>query len=390
MATEARQFRTDASLRAEAVTRDEVRPMLERHGFTVIRDERITHGSAVTQIITARDRADNLLRMHVRLCWRRDGRNPSERDYSAAQLRARLIEGDWEKTLAHIANRERLDGNTYNLIVQYDQDKFAFAALIPSDQLPAIWQRQREVSANLIASGKTGRLKSNHAMNGASPTIWLQDDRNPITHAVPDALWSWPGVVNVLSLPLGAGREDPCDDTFDDLPVEDELLGRDEGKRALQVRSGYPRDPRVRAAVLHRAGGACEREGCGEKRDFPGFLDVHHILGVWSAPCCLSRQPHGEEEARPPNATGQGPQEARERPRRRLLGVGRGAAFRPWKARSLPHGTTIGHRRQRYFDTIIQERRCETIRHGSLRGICLVSGTSKPPAYIPKLPSKAS
>jgi 5-methylcytosine-specific restriction protein A len=45
------------------------------------------------------------------------------------------------------------------------------------------------------------------------------------------------------------------------------------------LRSEVKRDPHVRHAVLARAHG-CERDGCGQTQHYPGFLDVHHILGV--------------------------------------------------------------------------------------------------------------
>jgi len=278
-----RKFRSDESLKAEAAARNAIKPFLLSHGFVVEEDARTVRGTAVTQVVTARRDNGDTVKMHVRLCWRRDGRNKREQLYSAAQLRARLIEGDWDKTLDFIADRERADGNTHNLIVQYDSGNFRYAALIPSNQLPAIWRKQREVSAALIASGQTGRWKKNHAMNGQSPTIWLQDDRMPVTRTVADVLWSWPNVVDILT--LSAVNKSSVDDSYDDLPVSYQELGRDEAAvtRAMLVRSGYPRDPKVRSAVLNRAAGRCERKGCEEKRDFPGFLDVHHILGVGSS-----------------------------------------------------------------------------------------------------------
>lgn len=293
-----RQFRTEESISAERATRDAVVPLLSQHGFEVLSDERIERGSAITQVIVARRGAEKPIRMHVRLCWRRDGRNAREKLYSAAQLRARLINDDWETTLAALAAREAADGNSHMLLVQDSDTGFALAALIPCDQIPAIWARQRDVSADLIASGRTGNVHKNHAANGASPTIWLQDDRTPENHAVPDVLWTWPGVVNVLSLESG-DAEQP-DDSWDDLGVDDRLLGRDAGERRPARRSGYPRDPKVRAAVRERAGGRCERANCGVSRPYPGFLDVHHILGigisdrVWS---CVALCPNCHREA---------------------------------------------------------------------------------------------
>lgn len=48
----------------------------------------------------------------------------------------------------------------------------------------------------------------------------------------------------------------------------------------MAPKSYVQRDPRVRAAFIKRAGGSCEKLGCGESRPCQGFLDVHHILGA--------------------------------------------------------------------------------------------------------------
>jgi len=78
------------------------------------------------------------------------------------------------------------------------------------------------------------------------------------------------------------------------------MLGRDAGERQVSARSGYPRDAKVRAAVLERSGGQCERRGCNQIRTYAGFLDVHHILGVgvsdrvWS---CVALCPNCHREA---------------------------------------------------------------------------------------------
>ena len=276
MADTKRDFRTPASLEAERRTRDMVPALLTLRGFTEVIDARRMHGPAQSQIVDAVSPSGVRMKMHVRLCWRRDGRNRSEEKYSAAQLTAGLVDDDWDLTLARFADREAANGNSHNLLVQPDHDVVRWAALVPSDQIPAIFQRQFEVSRDLIDAGLTGRRKKNHARNGDSPTLWLQDDRTGDTHAVADVLWSWPGVINVVALPtIGAVL---TDDAYDDLPVD--MLGRDAAVRTLRQTAGYPRDQKVRAAVLARANGTCEREGCGVRRPFPGFLDVHHILGI--------------------------------------------------------------------------------------------------------------
>lgn len=293
-----RAFRTDQSLAAEHATRQRIESLLQRHGIEVIDRKTVVRGSAITQVIDARV-GGRAVRMHVRLCWRRDGRNARENLYSAAQLKARLDDNDWERTLENIAARHARDHYTHLLLVQDSDDGFVFAALIPSADIPAIWARQRAVSHDLLARGLAGSLTKNHAANGSSPTLWLQDDRFPATPAVARVIWEWPGVINVMALPRSQHGERDTD-TFDDLPNADQYLGRDGGAQITMIRSGYPRDPKVRAAVRDRAQGRCERDGCREARAYPGFLDVHHILGieisdrVWT---CVALCPNCHREA---------------------------------------------------------------------------------------------
>jgi 5-methylcytosine-specific restriction protein A len=292
-----RKFRTDASISGEARTRDAIAPLLARHGFDILNDDRKVRGTATTQVITARRGLFDPVKMHVRLCWRRDGRNLRENSFSAAQLRAKLIDGDWERTLAFVADRAVSSGNTHMLFVQDSADGIVFAAMVPSNEIPAIWQRQREVSDLLIKQGVTGHWQKNHAENGSSPTIYLQDDRWPMTYAVAGVLWEWPGVVNILALPT---TDNSIQDSVDDLLAGSSQMGRDQGELLNLIKSGYPRDPNVRSAVMMRAQGRCEREHCGEHRSYSGFLDVHHILGVgvsdrvWS---CVALCPNCHREA---------------------------------------------------------------------------------------------
>ncbi|MFW2447955.1 MAG: HNH endonuclease [Qipengyuania pacifica] len=294
-----RQFRSAESIAGERQTRDAVISLLARHGFAELREDRTQRGTAITQIIDGRSPEGEGIKLHVRLCWRRDGRNAREDSYSAAQLRAKLVDDDWQNTLDFIVDRAADAEISHALFVQGGRDGITMVAMVPIDQIPAIWQRQREVSEDVIARGHTGRWRKNHAENGSSPTIWLQDDRWPATHVVADVLWNWAGVVNVLALPTSEHKAF-VDDSFDDLPIDPQRLGRDQGKRVKAVRSGYPRDPKVRAAVLERADGNCERLGCSESRPFAGFLDVHHILGVglsdrvWS---CVALCPNCHREA---------------------------------------------------------------------------------------------
>jgi 5-methylcytosine-specific restriction enzyme A len=293
-----RPFRGDASIAAEGISRDAVIPFLRSRGFTNVSEVRKVAGSATEQFVTARSPAGEAIQMRVRLCWRREGRNAGERKYSAAQLRARLINDDWEGTLRFIADRDRRRGNTHNLIVQRDGSTIVFAALIPGNELMAIWFAQRDASRDLHDRNLMGRIGKNHAMNGSSPTIWLQDDRTPDAHVVADILWRWPGVVDIAK--MAAAPSPSFDDTYDDCAGYDySTVGGDNSPRHFVVRSEVKRDARVRRAVVERAGG-CERPGCNDSRSYPGFLDVHHILGVdksdrvWN---CVALCPNCHREA---------------------------------------------------------------------------------------------
>jgi hypothetical protein len=90
------------------------------------------------------------------------------------------------------------------------------------------------------------------------------------------------------------------DDTLADLGFDPALIGRDAAQRIQKTVSGVKRDSAVRRAVLKRSGLACENPACGAKRGYPGFLDVHHILGVeesdrpWT---CVALCPNCHREA---------------------------------------------------------------------------------------------
>ena len=299
MAQKQRAFRSAESYAEERISRDAVEPFLVTHGWTVIENNRRKVGQGESQVITARSLSGDTIRMRVRLCWRRGGRKATENLYSAAQLRARTVDGDWNKTIDHLTTRDVRQGVTHTLLFQRDRAAIVHAALLPTNALKSIWLRQRDVSNELIRAGVLGRSRRNHATNGQSPTLWLQDDRHARAHEVADALWQFEGVVDLVRQPATAPAI--TDDTFDDCPgLDDAQLGRDTGQRTSIVRSGVKRDAKVRAKVLERAGNICERVKCGASRYYPGFLDVHHILGVemsdriWT---CVALCPNCHREA---------------------------------------------------------------------------------------------
>ncbi|SAL84008.1 hypothetical protein AWB67_06568 [Caballeronia terrestris] len=255
-----RQFRSSESLAEEAVTRNAIAPFLSERGYRVLIDRRAQTGTAISQFVRVQGPDGTDLQMRVRLCWRRSGKRINNGKYSAAQLRARLINDSWDDTLAFVVERDRAEGNTHHLFVQRDGTEIMYAALIPREELAPIWRSQRDVSAGLITAGLLGRTSKNHAMNGSSPTIWLQDDRWPRAHEVADALWNWPGVVDLAKVPVAPiSRESHVDDTYDDCPVGHSLdVGSDGAERRPVMRSEVKRDQQVRRAVLARTA-VCER-----------------------------------------------------------------------------------------------------------------------------------
>lgn len=201
-----RPFRSEQSYAFEHAARNAVVPFLRSRGF-IVNDQddlRSVVGLGQSQQVIARSPQGEILRLRVRLCWRRDGRNAKEAMYSAAQLAAKTREGGWQATLDYLERRDLAEGVTHTLFFQRNVQTEVYAALVPTRAVTGIWQRQYEVSNTLIAAGRLGNLRKNHAANGHSPTIWLQDDRQPEGYLVADVLWQWPGVVDLMALPVVA------------------------------------------------------------------------------------------------------------------------------------------------------------------------------------------
>jgi 5-methylcytosine-specific restriction protein A len=291
-----REFRTPESYQAEKITRAMLASFLEERGFTGVDDQRRKYGQNESQTIHAVDPSGHDVTMRVKLCWRR-GSEGLAATYSASQLLANVKDGAWEKTLNAYFHKLRTEGATNLLVVQRDGSKIVHAALIRLESLTEIWTAQRDESAKLIHTKTMGNRKKNHAENGGSPTLWLQDDLAP---TVPQKLWQHSGVTDLMKMAVKQVA-DSKNDTLDDLiGFDPELIGRDETERIQKITSGVKRDPAVRRAVLKRSGLACENPECGAKRDYPGFLDVHHILGVeesdrpWT---CVALCPNCHREA---------------------------------------------------------------------------------------------
>jgi len=287
-----RAFRTPKSLEEENKTRAAIVPFLEECGFTEIRDERKSRSSSVEHTVRACDENGTPLVMGVRLCWRkRFGK--SDEGYSAFQMLFKVKSGEPKDSIQPKLDRETKKGKTHWLAVNRDENGIREAILLPIGNVLPIWMRQREIYDRLVSERKLGSRKTNPALNGNSPALYVQDDRAPeavefrFNHRE----------VRIL-VPLSAGQG-ATDDSFDDLPTIDfSSLGSDGAPRFQRVVSGVKRDPAVRRAVIHRAQGKCER--CETHRSFSGFLDVHHILGaeksdrVWN---CVAVCPNCHRES---------------------------------------------------------------------------------------------
>jgi 5-methylcytosine-specific restriction protein A len=266
-----RPFRLPESYAAEEDTRQTLPGFLEGRGFAVENDKRERQG----QTIIATSPEGERLTIRVRLCWRRetDSRDSERvRTYSAAQLLARIKNNDWVGSLRAKVKREKSRGVTHLLFVQRDDKDIKYAALVPLSELVPIWTAQRDISQRLIDEGKLGRRKKNHAMNGTSPTLWLQDDRGG--KAVADALWNHPGVRNLADLPRSNAQSL--------LPEEvAEPSGYIEGAcRRISV-NAYERDAKARRRCVEHHGTTCCicRFSFGDRygAEAEGYIHVHHL-----------------------------------------------------------------------------------------------------------------
>lgn len=270
-----RSFRKPESLAQERITRDMIPSFLTSRGFTDIEDLRERNGQTVRAVtpsgipVVAR----------VKLCWRRggDGRNQDRHTrYSAAQLMARVTDGDWVSSISQKMMRESERGITHLLLAQRDGGAISLAALVPVESVSAIWKQQRDVSEELIRAGALGRRRKNHAMNGQSPTLWLQDDRGG--ESVADALWTHPDVID-LHEDVVSGPE-VCT-----LPeeVSDPTLFIEGACRTISV-NAYERDRRARQVCLGHYGYSCAVCGFDFEATYgpeaKHHIHVHHLRPI--------------------------------------------------------------------------------------------------------------
>ncbi|MBK6387260.1 MAG: HNH endonuclease [Rhodoferax sp.] len=282
-----------------ATTRDAVAVFLSDRGYQVLEDQRKVAGTATEQFGDCKLlRMVTALKMRVRACAGEEGGEALVSE-KCTQPRGFVHGSEMMTGRARCDSSWIATGSTATRTTSSSRDGAAivYAALIPRDAhadlvTPARSQR-RLASARLDA-----RYHQESRYGGSSPTIWLQDDRTPDAHEVADVLWAWPGVVDLVK--FESRTLDVLDDTFDDcLGIDYSMLGSDGAARRPVIRSEVRRDQRVRRAVLDRTTG-CERQGCGEQRDYPGFLDaprtrrVENSDRIWN---CVALCPNCHREA---------------------------------------------------------------------------------------------
>lgn len=261
--TKVRPFRGEESIKSERATRKMLPDFLKLRGFGIVSEDLKGNG----QTIAATTPGGDPLTMRVRLCWRRQsGSRDSNRarTYSAAQLLAKVKDGDWEGTLREKVARERKKGVTHFLFVQNDDERIVYAALVPLAELLPIWIAQRDTSNRLKDEGRLRRRRKNHAMNGSSPTLWLQDDGAP---EVALALWNHADVQDLakmepapevpVSLPDEEASQSGPEDGADYVPQEGDW--RQVVERQIRERRGQQH---FRDALCKRYGERCLVTGC--------------------------------------------------------------------------------------------------------------------------------
>ncbi len=266
-----RAFRGQESLSHERETRDLLPRHLRSLGMTEVADSRSRGGQSIRfRLPTGAEVA-----ARVKLCWRRDdtGRDGARlASYSATQLIARVKDGNWIESLKLKLERERASGTTHFLIAQREGKRFPLAALVPLTAVLPIWILQRDLSEELIAAGAIGKRRKNHAMNGHSPTLWLQDDRGG--ERVAEALWTYPGVhdlsIAVSGVAFVAGPDE----------VQQPTMYLEGSTRRVSV-NAYERDRRARRACIRHYGTDCVvcgfRFGDVYGALAEGHIHVHHL-----------------------------------------------------------------------------------------------------------------
>jgi 5-methylcytosine-specific restriction protein A len=282
-----RPFRGEESYQAEQRTRLAVGGFLRQAGFVVVSDSYSPEMKNRDQIIKVEGPSGSYITMRVKLCWPKFGTRST---YAASQIIGHGDASDWPGEVAKFWQRSLSKGIDHFLFIQRDESKIVRAALFHGSLLAPIWSKQKDMYERLIQQRGLGGRKANPAINGSSPTLYLEDDN---ALEIETTIWDYPGVVCLETQTV----ESEYDNTSG---VDFSLLGCDTPKsETIEVRH-YKRSEQVRRAVLSRAQRCCEREGCGEFRNYDGFLDVHHILGISTSDrtwTCIALCPNCHREA---------------------------------------------------------------------------------------------
>lgn len=282
-----RPFRGEESYQAEHRTRSAVSSFLRQAGFTVFDDSYSPHRNNSDQIIVVESPSGERMTMRVKLCWPKLGQRST---YAASQIIGKANPDDWLGELSRFSRRSLDKGIDHLLIIQRNQEGIERAALFHVSLLASIWGEQKDMYERLINQGKLGRRKANPAINGSSPTLYLEDDNASM---IETTIWNRTDVICVQS----RASENEYDQTSG---LDLALLGADHPSFEIALTRQYKRSDQVRRIVLSRARRTCERSGCGQSRDYDGFLDVHHILGIavsdrtWN---CIALCPNCHREA---------------------------------------------------------------------------------------------
>jgi len=167
--------------------------------------------------------------------------------------------------------REASNGVTHWLVVQREDERILFAALFPVSEILTIWSAQRDAYDELIAAGGLGRVKSNPAKNGSSPTLYLQKRGAPSVEA---AIWGNPRVQDLALWQLTgllAEEADRSDSGAGTKYVPRFVDSRESVQRQIRARRGQQK---FRDQLRWRYGNRCAVTGCAVL----DILEAAHII----------------------------------------------------------------------------------------------------------------
>lgn len=272
-----RTFRRPESKEAELLSRRLLIDYLRERGFRIHEDRRERNGQTLVVDWPSGEAGT----FRVKLAWRRESAGRAgehHRDYSAVQLIARVIGDEWQNSIHAKMVRAQERGISWMLFVQRDDTSFPHVAAVPVEAVTGIWVQQRSVADRLIADGALGRRKKNPAMNGRSPTLWLEDRRGG--WAIAQVLWQHQATVNLNDLPIQA------EPAFFPEEIQESSNYVEGGFRRVSV-NRYERDRAARAVCIQTHGSICAICDFDFERVYgrlaAGFIHVHHLNPVSNA-----------------------------------------------------------------------------------------------------------